>query len=633
MKKIITLLFLGCLFGHLQAQVIYSENFDSGTLGEMTAVDVDGKTPNAQVVANNGAGPTFKPVQRSLTNWEVISTSWFTPVGVCDDWLISPAIEITAENTFLVWEAYSPDANFRDGYQLRISTTDTEIASFTDVIYTNPGEETTRKLRAQRLDAYIGQTIHFAFRNNSNDKFLLYMDNFRVEIFKSNNAVTKSLTFEKYNQIGGMIPIKTTVENYGGEAITSLHYTWEQGGNTYTDTLTGLNIPTFGTREFTHSVMFDLSETGEYPINVSFTMPNDVEDEDPADNNTSRNLYGLDTQLPKLVVVEEATGTWCGWCPRGTVNMDIIAADHADVAIPIAVHNGDPMTISEYDGPFSASVGGYPSGHLDRKIKDIDPGTFVAQLPNLQNRMVPCEVLTESIYEPASRNVVVRATGKLSIATAANDLRLSCVITEDDVKGTTTGYNQVNYYAGGAQGAMGGYESLPDPVLAANMVYHFVPRALFGGFYGMENSVPDVLEAGEEFSVEWTFTVPAGFNVEEMHAITFILDDQTGEILNGSTVPLTDQLSAVPLIPMGQTSLYPNPTSDILNLSVDFLTETPVSMKIYNTYGGLIRDLGKLNLSNGTAFEKINVADFAPGMYILELRQDNAVTALPFSKL
>ena len=56
-------------------------------------------------------------------------------------------------------------------------------------------------------------------------------------------------------------------------------------------------------------------------------------------------------------------------------------------------------------------------------------------------------------------------------------------------------------------------------------------------------------------------------------------------------------------------------------------------MRIYNTYGGLIRDLGKLNLSNGTAFEQINVVDFAPGMYILELRQGNAVTALPFSKL
>ena len=149
----------------------------------------------------------------------------------------------------------------------------------------------------------------------------------------------------------------------------------------------------------------------------------------------------------------------------------------------------------------------------------------------------------------------------------------------------------------------------------------------------MENSIPDVLEAGEEFSVEWTFTVPEGFDVDEMHAITFILDEETGEILNGDIVPLTEQLSAVPLIPMGQTSLYPNPAQDIMNLSVDFFSETPVSMNIYNTSGVLISNLGTLNLTSGKGFERINVGDFTPGMYILELRQNNAVTAIPFSKL
>ncbi len=631
MKKILTLMLLSCLFAQSQAQVIFSENFDDGTLGSMSAVDVDGLTVASQV--STVAGPTWKTRQATQTNWLVVSTSWFSPPGIADDWLISPAIEITEENTFVVWEAYSPDASYRDGYELRVSTTDDAIASFTDVVYTNPAEQTTPILRAQRLDAYIGQTIHFAFRNNSNDKFLLYMDNIRVEVFKANNVVAQRMSFEKYNQIGGMVPIKTSIQNYGGAPITSLLYTWEQGGVEYTDTLTGLNITTLGTKELTHSVKFDLSEVGEYPINVSVSMPNGVDDEDPGDNYASRNLYGMNVQQPKKVVVEEATGTWCGWCPRGTVNMDIVAADFADVAIPIAVHNGDPMTIAEYDGPFSQTVGGYPSGHVDRKIIDIDPGTFVAQLQTLTGRMVPAQIKTESIYEPNSRNVVVRATGSLSIATAANDFRLSCVITEDGVTGTGSAYDQRNYYAGGANGPMGGFESLADPVPAADMVYHFVPRALFGGFNGMENSVPDVLEAGEEFSVEWTFTVPEDFDVDQMHAITFILDEETGEILNGANVPLTEQLSAVPLIPMGQTSLYPNPTQDFMNLSVDFLSETPVSMNIYNTSGVLISNLGTLNLSNGTGFEKINVSDFTPGMYILELRQNNAVTALPFSKL
>ena len=68
MKKVLTLLILGCLFGHTQAQIIFSENFDDGTLGTMTAVDVDGKIIDANAAAR-GAGPTFQPVQASLTNW------------------------------------------------------------------------------------------------------------------------------------------------------------------------------------------------------------------------------------------------------------------------------------------------------------------------------------------------------------------------------------------------------------------------------------------------------------------------------------------------------------------------------------------------------------------------------------
>jgi hypothetical protein len=180
---------------------------------------------------------------------------------------------------------------------------------------------------------------------------------------------------------------------------------------------------------------------------------------------------------------------------------------------------------------------------------------------------------------------------------------------------------------------MGGFENLPDPVPAAQMVYHFVARALLGGFSGMDGSIPDAVEANEEFSVEFTYAVPAAYNVENMHAIIFVLDDQTGEILNGDIVPLNNEISAVPLIPVGSSKIYPNPTSDILNLTVDFKTANQVSMKIYNTYGGLIRDLGQLNLTSGKAFEKINVSDFQAGMYILELRHENAVTALPFTKL
>ena len=76
MKRILTLLFLVTMFLGARAQVLFYQDFESGSLDPMTAVDVDGKTVNPSVA--NVAGPTFQVVQQTATNKSVVSTSWFS---------------------------------------------------------------------------------------------------------------------------------------------------------------------------------------------------------------------------------------------------------------------------------------------------------------------------------------------------------------------------------------------------------------------------------------------------------------------------------------------------------------------------------------------------------------------------
>jgi hypothetical protein len=91
-------------------------------------------------------------------------------------------------------------------------------------------ELTTWTQRSIKLTNYVGQTVYFAFRNNSNDKYLLYMDDIRVEVLKSNNAIVKNLTFDKYNPLLTDVPIKINVENHGAINLTSFvfDYTIEE---------------------------------------------------------------------------------------------------------------------------------------------------------------------------------------------------------------------------------------------------------------------------------------------------------------------------------------------------------------------------------------------------------------------
>ena len=639
MKRIFTILSLCFALYQAQAQTpIFEHNFQSG-LAPFTAVDVDGKTLDPNVAAN--FGKTWTVV--GTTNRLAASTSWFSPPGGADDWLISPAVTITDANTFLFWESYSPDPNYRDGYEVRVSTTDNAVASFTDILKTIPAEETTFKKRAASLDAYIGQTIHFAFRNNSYDKYILYMDNISVQVIPAKDFNVQRVTFEKYNPVGTPVPVVVTIENNGAEIINTINFTWSDGVNTYTDSIQGLEIETREIEDITHSVSYTVDATGEFPLSIEVAKPNGSDDINIYDNIGTRTIYGLSEFQPKKVVIEEGTGTWCGWCPRGFVVMEEIGHDYADVAIPVAVHNYDPMLLPDYDTPFSGTIGGYPSGHADRKQVDIDPRNpvtglgFISGINALKTRMVPGSVDVTTVYDPATRTVQITGTSHLSIATENNTLRFLTIITEDGVTGPSTAdpltdYDQVNYYANNQNGPMGGFESLPNPVPASQMIYNDVARALIGGFYGMEGSIPAAVEADEEFTFEATYVVPAGYNTENMDVVVAMVDYETGEILNANITALNTTTST-PLVPIGNSSVYPNPTSDILNLSVNFQTNDEVNMRIYDTYGRLIQNLGNLDLSTGSVLERIDVSEMQTGNYILELRHKNSVTALPFTRI
>jgi hypothetical protein len=631
MKRLLTLLFLVTLFFGAKAQVLFYQDFESGVLDPMTAVDVDGKVVNPSVAGV--AGPTFQVVQQTASNKCVVSTSWFSPAGQADDWLISPPITITDANTFLAWRAYSPDASYRDGYQVRISTTDNAVASFTTLALNVAAELTTWTQRSIKLNNYVGQTIYFAFRNNSNDKYLLFIDDIKAEVLKNNNVRVKSASFEKYNPTGTVVPLKTVIENHGAVAITSVMYQYTFNGNTYTDTVTGLNIAPLKSSTLLHNINITLADAGEFPVDINVISPNGVDDEDPLDNTLSRPIYSLSEQLPKKVLVEEATGTWCQWCPRGAVMMENLYNNYGDQVLPVAVHNSDPMTIPEYDAGVGANISGYPSGLVDRKALNIDPLLFDSTYNVYINRIVPVAVTTKVVWDPVNRLATVTGTAHLSVASLGNQLRFNCIVTESNVHHPEdSGYDQVNAYSGGGNGVMGGFEELPTPVPAEQMYYNFVARAIIGGFIGTENSVPDQVDANQDFNFSFTYEVPTDFNENEMKAIIIVQDEETGEVLNGDIQKLAETTS-VPLVPVGHFTAYPNPTTDILNLTVDYTTDAKVTMKIYTPMGQLVRDLGNLDLSNGKQTAQIQVTDLSSGNYMLELRNKNSVTALPFTKM
>lgn len=85
-----------------------------------------------------------------------------------DQWAISPAIDLTniTDDTILSYYIWMTEYDgIETEYEVRVSTTDTTIASFTTVLWSETGSGDGYVKRNVSLAAYAGQTIRIAFRN------------------------------------------------------------------------------------------------------------------------------------------------------------------------------------------------------------------------------------------------------------------------------------------------------------------------------------------------------------------------------------------------------------------------------------------------------------------------------------
>jgi hypothetical protein len=174
-------LFVVCTFQSFAQTSVLLEDFQSGIPASFTLVDNDGLTPDAAVVEYTAAWISVPDPEDNM-NMVAGSTSFFEPSGEADRWLITPQLVLGAYGNTLTWNAKSHDASFPDDYLIMVSTTTTDVSSFTDTIGSIQQENAEWTNRSVDLSAegYDGQTIYIAFRNNTNDGFKLYIDDISV---------------------------------------------------------------------------------------------------------------------------------------------------------------------------------------------------------------------------------------------------------------------------------------------------------------------------------------------------------------------------------------------------------------------------------------------------------------------
>ncbi len=606
----------------IQAQVYYNEDFESGQ-GDWVFTDNDGDGYN--FVIADGSGYDANLGGGTLASFSYANSTPLNP----DNIAVSGAIDLSSASTtnlFLQFD-YGVNGNYpAEKYSIYL-TTSNDVATIlnADPIYTETVAAGGLMSKSIDVTAYAGQTVYLSIRHyDTYDQFFILFDNISIRSLGSNDVELVSANISRYGMINQGTGVQVELKNLGNNIVDDVELTWTDGTDTYSETI-GAHMDPGETVVRWHPTEILYADVVEKEITVSVTAVMGEDDTDMSNNSDMKPFNTLSVNSPKKVLIEEGTGTWCGYCPRGAVAMDYMYDNHSDKMIGIAVHNGDPMVVTEYDN--GAGFTGFPGMNVDRELLGV--GVSQDNMENitialLDNVKVPADIAANGSLN--GNDIMVEAKAIFHTKYEAANMRLGVILVEDGVTGTDSGYNQVNYYAGGQFGPMGGYENLPNPVPAADMVYDHVGIALLGGYDGQADSVPTVINDGDIASYVFNYTLPNTSDINNVKAVVVLIDSSTGQIVNAEDFKL-DELGTEDVEQLDfNFSVYPNPTSDVLFLN--FEKEGKQQVSIYNVSGKLV-DSQWVDFSNEAS---VNVSNLPKGVYLISVATDGQSFSQQFIK-
>ena len=599
----------------------------------------DGTMPTDWIKTSNGVGWLFGVcggpywIPPAHTNYAYVDDADADGTGgslndASVDYLITPTLDLTSYYAVIMTFQV-----FHNGYSPQGASPVATVEASVDggswvVVDTIPYVEGWRS-ESIGLSNYIGESnVKIAIRFNDVGIWSSGMAIDDIEIYEPSpyNAAFISINNTDY-LLKGDIELKGTIKNMGAVNITNIDVTWtnDDGETLNIDNLTGLNIAPAETYEFTQvSGTIDMNETKKYLIKAWVSNVNGQPDGDNTNDTISKELISI-SQIPQKVVVgEEGTGTWCGFCPGGAVALKDLKHFHPDTWIGISIHcttaGEEPMWYPEY-GLYPGKLSGLPAGLIDRagQCHEYGINEFVDAYEVRAAQITPLSVNVSNIsFDEGSRELTFDVTSTFYTNIDGN-FRINAVITEDSVTGEGEFWAQKNYYHNSEdmidwEGI--NWKDLPNPVPAEDMVYMDVARKLFGGWDGTENSIPDTVVDGTTYTQSYTYIVPDTVNEKYLNIIGMVVNNTTEEIMNAASEPLV--ITSIHTTANNNSiKLYPNPTKGVVNI----VNANNSNIEVFNINGQKI--IEKKNISN---YEYINLSNFNDGIYIIRIISGNKIT-------
>jgi hypothetical protein len=215
-------------------------------------------------------------------------------------------------------------------------------------------------------------------------------------------------------------------------------------------------------------------------------------------------------QFQKRVLIEDFTGTWCGYCPRVAYGISKVY-EQTTKAVAVAIHQKSGST-DPYDFPGAtpllaqANVTGFPTGMLNRTTTwDYPENANISQPKNMILNNVGLGLAINSTVTNGNLNLDV----KIKFAKDYSNLRLVVYILEDNLSSTQANYTS-NLYGTGNVNPLVNFEQ--DHVL----------RACLTDILG--DAITEATTNGQTITKNFNINVPSNIsNVANMNFVAFVI--------------------------------------------------------------------------------------------------------------
>ncbi|MEL6635957.1 MAG: Omp28-related outer membrane protein [Bacteroidota bacterium] len=663
MKPIFTLVFsLLCLLPSY-GQSLFYEGFDDVVISAGAA-----KVPSDWVVENRDGqeaydAPRNYPFDQTayrLDAWAItdinlgdervaISTSLHGPDdNVTDRWLMSPKVVGIQADSYLFWDGYTDNLEGLDNGEIWVTTSIAGSSpTAADFLTSNANRVHTFKLNpddfqtyAIDLGAYAGEDIYFAFRNLSFIPARTILDNFEVKAAYSDDVEVSKLTMPTYI-LSGPGQIRAQITSRSRAPITSLTLSYEvdQSGTIKTETFS-VGLDEFGDQvEVVFGEVLQFSEGG-HEVRVWVNTVNGNTDVATVDNELLGFVSAINEPPLKRVLIQEYTGSWCGWCPAGTVILEEITAGDPTF-VPVALHFGDDMQIDESLEICGIAASGYPSASFDfqRFPGEGNVGVsrtqwFQRALSSLQS-VVPVELDVQHTYDRSTRELSVTVNTEF-IGAVRDDLRLNVWVIEEEVTGPldgvgNNGWNNANYSDDDPSSPYYGMGPFLDP---SQFKHEHVFNASLTGTWGDPDAFPREIQAGQNYSADYSFTLPTAagaeqhWKAEDVHVVAFVshfdVNPRNRYVLNaarGETLLVGTQDLSIP--ELNALAVQPNPARERAFVSVELSEASRLELSLTDALGRVVYAAAPATYPAGTTTTTLDLAGLPAGLYVLRLQKES----------